>query len=62
MALFPNKVLTVVALRLICEPITVCEILVPKVWLTVVFWAWAAAVSIPIPVKVLSTLTSAIVH
>ena len=57
----PNKVFTVVALKLIWEPIIVWETLVPKVVVVVTFDACAPAVLIPIPVNVLINLTSEIV-
>ena len=58
----PNKVFTVVALKLNCEPITVVETLVPKVVvLTLLFAVVAASESIPTPVNVDINLTSEIV-
>ena len=57
----PNNVLTVVALKLICDPITVEETFVPKVVVEVAFWAVAAVDWIPTPLNVAIVLTSAIV-
>ena len=59
--LLPNNVLIVVALKLICVPITVDETLVPTVVVEVEFCAVAAAELIPTPSKVAIVLTSAIV-
>ena len=54
--LVPNNVGSVVALKLIVEPITVLETLVPIVvdWFKVVAWS----VLIPTPLKVLNNLIS----
>ena len=60
-AFVPNKVFTVVALKLIWEPIIVWETLVPKVVVIGAFYVCAAVVLIPIPVNVLINLTSEIV-
>ena len=56
----PNNVLTVVALKLICDPITVEETFVPKVVVEVAFWLVAAVDWIPTPLNVAIVLTSAI--
>ena len=55
----PNRVLIVVAVRLIVAPITVLLTLVPMV--DDVFNAVASAVLMPVPVKLDSSLTSPIV-
>ena len=57
--LLPNKVFTVVAVKLIWVPITVLETLVPNV--VVELALVAASVLIPTPLKVFNSLTSAIV-
>jgi len=59
----PNNVLTVVALKLIWEPITVTDTFVPRVVVevTAALAASAAGVLIPIPVNVLNRRTSEIV-
>ena len=55
----PNNVFTVVALKLICEPITVLDTFVPKV--DCVFWIVDASVLIPKPLYSDNKRTSAIV-
>ena len=42
----PNNVLTVVAVKLICVPVTVAEMLVPIVWVAFAFAVAAAVVLI----------------
>ncbi len=57
--LVPNKVLTVVAVKLIVVPITVLLTLVPIV--VVLLSVWTSGVFIPKPLKLLKVLTSEIV-
>lgn len=47
----PNKVFTVVALKLIWVPVTVEDTLVPIVWVAVVLASVVAALCIPNPSK-----------
>ena len=58
-AAVPNKVLTVVAVKLIVVPITVLDTLAPIV--EVVFNCWASVVFTPTPSKLDSVLESPIV-
>ena len=57
----PNKVLIVVALKFIWDPITVDDTFVPKVVVEVAFCCCAASVLMPVPLNVAINLTSAIV-
>ena len=57
----PNNVLIVVALKLICVPITVLDTFVPIVVVELAFADVAASVLIPTPLKLDNNLISAIV-
>ena len=57
----PNNVLIVVALKLICVPITVLDTFVPIVVVELEFADVAASVLIPTPLKLDNNLISAIV-